>query len=111
MPSNVPRSDTSKKREQVLQRQRQLEHAIRSKRPDNKLLQAAERVREAQLSLLKARLHWALEARFRYIYPPSTRTRDFGEIAKIEEATRAWTDKSAGTIISEYSTYKITMEL
>ena len=84
------------------QKQEELEHAIRSGLPHAKVVKAAERVRAAQLSLLKARLHWALEARIRWTgrHPA---TRDFGNIEGIEDATRDWTEKTNESIIALYA--------
>ena len=63
MPSHAPRADTTKKREQLTRRQHELQHAIREGLPHDQVLSAVEAVRAAHLSLLKAELHWAEEAR------------------------------------------------
>jgi hypothetical protein len=89
MPSQVPRSDTSKKHEQLLRRIGELKHAIRSGVSRHKLTKAAEGVRAAQLSLLKARLHWIEDAQIRR--SGSRFTRDVGKAADIKEAIDAWT--------------------
>lgn len=62
MPSAAPRSNATKKEEQLRQKQQELEHAIRGGLSQDKLVRAAERVRAAQLSQLKARLHWTEDA-------------------------------------------------
>jgi hypothetical protein len=102
MPAAAPRSNTTKKENQLRQKREELEHAIRSGLPHGKLVRAAERVRAAQLSLLKARLHWALEARIQRTgwRPP---TRDFGSVEEIEDATRHWTEKTNESIIALYA--------
>ena len=102
MPAAAPRSNTTKKENQLRQKQEELEHAIRSSLPYGKLIRAAEKVRAAQLSLLKARLHWALEARIQrtgWRLP----TRDFGSVAEIQGSTRNWTEKTVESIIADYT--------
>jgi hypothetical protein len=102
MPAAAPRSNTTKKENQLRQKQEELEHTIRSGLPHAKVVRAAESVRAAQLSLLKARLHWAMEARIRWTgrHPA---TRDFGSIEQIEDATRDWTEKTNESIIALYT--------
>ena len=103
MPSAEPRSNATKKEEQLRQKRQELEHAIRCELPQDKLARAAERVRAAQLSLLKARLHWIEDAQIQRSTLGSSYTRDVGEAAGIIEATRSWTEKAVETIIGEHA--------
>jgi hypothetical protein len=100
MPSWAPRSDTTKKREQLLKREEELKHAVRAGLPHAKVLKAAQRVREAQLSLLKARLHWARDAQIQKSGQGVTRA--YGEVEEIEDAIRDWKQKSTEAIVSEH---------
>ena len=97
MPSHVPRTDAAKKREQLAQRQQELEHTIRSEFPREQLVRAAEAVRAAHLSLFKAEIYWAEEAELA--------GRDVGaRIANIERDAQRWTERSIEEILQEYST-------
>ena len=84
------------------QKQLELEHAIDSHLPPAKLARAAERVRAAQLSLLKARLHWIEDAQIQRSRLGSRFTRHVGEAAEIRDATRVWTEKAVEIIIREH---------
>ena len=101
MPSNIPRTDTTKKREQLAQREQELDHAIRAELPRDRVVRAAERVRTAQLSLLKAELYWAEEARIvgRGIVKPDVHA----HIDKIHRARQSWTERSIDQILDEYT--------
>jgi hypothetical protein len=102
MPAAAPRSNTTKKENQLRQKQQELEHAITSGLSRDKLVKAAERLRAAHLSLLKARQYWVADAKIQHTGGrPSTR--DFGALHEIEEATRAWTEKSVDVIIAEHA--------
>jgi hypothetical protein len=65
VPSNPPRKDTTKKREQLSKREQELKHAIRVGYTGQRLVRAVENFRSAQLSLLKAKLYWAKDNRIR----------------------------------------------
>jgi hypothetical protein len=94
MPSYPPRADTTKKREQLLKREQEFQHAIRVGFSRERLVRAAENLRATQLSLLKAELYWARDARIR--------GRDVDErVAKIEGETRKWTEKTFDQILAE----------
>jgi hypothetical protein len=94
MPSNPPRADTTKKREQLLKREQEFRHAIRAGFARERVARAAENLRAAQLSLLKAELYWTRDARIR--------GRDVDErIAKIQDGTRRWTVKTFDEIMAE----------
>lgn len=95
MPSRAPRNNTDKKRQQLLQRERELEHALRSDFSRESLIKAAEKLRAAHLSLLKAELYWAQDAK--------VRGRDMDErVAKIQSDTQRWLDKSIEEILHDY---------
>ena len=94
MPSNPPRTDTTKKREQLQRRRQELKHAIRSAFSREKLVRAADHLKEAHLSLLKAELHWETEAK---IKGHGINERVF----KIQENIRSWMEKSTDDILNE----------
>jgi hypothetical protein len=96
MPSEVPRGNTSKKREQLARRERELQHALRSGFTREKLVRAAEDLRAARLSLLKAERYWAEDGR--------TRGRDVEErVTKIHNDTQQWMEKPVDEILRDYS--------
>lgn len=97
MPSNVPRSDTTKKREQLQRREEELKHAIRSEVSHAKLNRAVENLKDARLSLLKAELYWAEDERIR------GRNVD-GRVAKIQDESRRWQERSVEDILHDYMT-------
>ena len=101
MPSHVPRTDTSKKREQLARREQELDHAIRSAMSRDELVCAAEGVRAAQLSLLKAELYWAEEARIigRGVVKPSVEA----HIGNIQRDKQRWTERSIDEILHDYT--------
>lgn len=95
MPSHVPRTDTSKKREQLERREHELRHAIRAARPREQLVRAAEAVRAAHLSLLKAEHHWAEDAKLA--------GRDVAaRVSNIERNVREWAERSIDEIMQGY---------
>ncbi len=97
MPSHVPRTDTTKKREQLARREQKLEHAIHSVMSREQLVRAAEAVRAAQLSLLKAELYWAEDAKLV--------GRDVeARIENIQRDTQGWTERSTDEILRDYTT-------
>src|SRR5690242_14562487 len=97
MPSHVPRTDTTKKREQLERREQELQHAIRSALPREQLARAVEAVRAAHLSLLKAELYWAEDAK--------VVGRDVdARISNIQHDTQSWTERSIDEILHDYTT-------
>ena len=97
MPSHVPRTDTTKKREQLERRQQELQHTIRSALPHEQLVRAVEAVRAAHLSLLKAERYWAEDAK--------VAGRDIDErIRNIQCDTQRWTERSVDEILHEHTT-------
>jgi hypothetical protein len=97
MPSHVPRSDTSKKRGQLERREQELEHAIRTALSREELVRAAEAMRAAHLSLLKAELYWAEDAKI------AGRDID-ARIRNIRRDTQKWTERSIDEILDDHTT-------
>ena len=95
MPSHIPRTNTTKKREQLARREQELEYAIRSPLPHEQLVRAAEAVNTAHMSLLKAELHWAEEAKI------VGRDVD-ARIANIQRDMQRWTEQSIDEIMHDY---------
>ena len=95
MPSQVPRSNTTNKREQLERREQELAHALRSGFLREKLVRAAENLRAAQLSLLKAELYWTVNAKIR--------GREVDErVTKIQDETRKWAERSVDEILHDH---------
>lgn len=94
MPSFPPRQEPLKKREQLLQKERELQLAIKRKVPDEKITQLAEKYRLAQLSLLKAKLHAILEKTYQ------KRTSAFKK-EDVERAISEWTSKTILEIVND----------
>ena len=99
MPLHVPRTDTTKKREQLLRRKIELEHAIHSGLSRERVALCAEELRAAQLSLLKAELHWAEEAKLtgRDIHVDE-------RIRNIQLDTQQWMEKTVDDILNAHAT-------
>ncbi len=96
MPSHVPRTDTSKKREQSARRGQELEHAIRAALPRDESLRATEAVKAAHLLLLKAELYWSQDAKIA--------ERDIGaRIDNIEREKQRWTERTLDEILHDYT--------
>ena len=101
MPSYAPRTDTTKKREQLVRREQELEHAIRSALPREQLIRAAEAARTAHLSLLKAELHWIEDAKIDRHAKIVGRDGD-ARIANIQRDMQRWTERSIDKILHDY---------
>jgi hypothetical protein len=97
MPSHAPRTVTTKKREQLERREQELEHAIRTALPREQLVRAAEAVRAAYLSLLKAERYWAEDAK---VVGHDVDAR----ISNIQRDTQRWTERSVEEIRHDYTT-------
>ena len=97
MPSHVPRTDTTKKREQLERREQELLHALRSALPHEQLVRAVEAVRTAHLSLLKAERYWAEDAKI-------TGCNVDERIRNIQRDTQRWTERSVDEILHEHTT-------
>ena len=79
-----------------MRREQELGHALRSAAPRERLIRAAEDLRAAHLSLLKAELYWAQDARIR-------RREVAGRITKIQDDTRVWMERSVDEILRDYT--------
>ena len=95
MPSHIPRTDTTKKEIQLSHREHELKHALHSRFTREKLVKAAEKLRTAHLSLLKAKLYWAEDARLQ--------GRDVtAHLAKIHDEKREWMERSTEEILRDF---------
>jgi hypothetical protein len=95
MPAWAPRSNSTKKREQLQRREQELTHAVQSGSSRVRLVQAAEGVRAAQLSLLKAELYWAENEKIR--------GRDVeGRVGRLQNDLQRWSEKSVDQILHDY---------
>ena len=95
MPLYPPRSETVKKKAQLLQRDVELIHAIKNKCSDEKLTKAVKNYRHAQLSLLKAKIHVLKEKEFQE-KPHNYNMKD------LEDAIREWEIKTDEAIINKF---------
>ena len=96
MPSQAPRSNTDKKREQLRKCERELEHALRSGFSRDRLVKGAEKLRAANLSLIKARFYWAKDAK--------VKGHDIDDnVAKFQSETQRWKEKSIHDILQDYA--------
>ena len=94
MPSFPPRTKPIKKREQLAQKQIELEIAIRKNFPAEKINRAAEKYRAAQLSLFKAIIHEIKEWEFQ-------KKQHSLKVKEIEADILLWTNKTTEDIIKE----------
>jgi hypothetical protein len=94
MPSQAPRSNSTKKREQLNRRELELAHAVRSGFSRERLVRAVEALKAAQLSLLKAELYWSENEKIR--------GRDVdGRIAKLRNDLQRWEEKSVDEMLHD----------
>lgn len=96
MPTWPPRSNSTKKREQLVRREEELRHAIRSAAAPAVVMKGAERVRLAQLSILKAERHWTRDIKMR-------RKNVATGLHSIEKGITEWQEKPVGAIIAAYT--------
>ncbi len=94
MPSRVPRTNTTKKREQLERREQELRHAVHSGLSRERIVHAAEAVRHARLSLLKAELYWAIDLRG---------DNDDDRLRSIRRAQQRWTERPVDEIVHDYT--------
>lgn len=94
MPIYPPRQEPIKKRKQLLQKERELQLAIKRNVPDEKITKLAEKYRLALLSLLKAKLHAILEKTYQ------KKTSEFKK-EDIERAISEWTSKTILEIVND----------
>ncbi len=94
MPVYPPRNEPINKKKQLLQRQKELRHALDANLSSDKLNKAVEKYRNAQLSLLKAKVHEFQERQ--YQGKPQ-----LSDLEKLEEEIHIWTNKTRGEITKE----------
>ena len=94
MPLYPPRTQSVKKHEELTKRETDLKIAINLQITNEKLIRLADKYRQAQLSLLKAKIHLFRENEFK------NKDNTLG-LEKLEELTKDWTNKSFDDIISE----------
>ena len=95
MPSHIPRTDTTKKEIQLSHREQELKHALHSGFTREKLVKAAEKLRAAHLSLLKAKLYWAEDARLQGLDVAA-------RLVKIQDENRNWLERSDEEILRDF---------
>jgi hypothetical protein len=96
MPIFAPRSESTKKEEELSKRKQELKYAIQKSYPTIKLSKVIEKYRTAQLSLLKAKIHIIREKEFQS--KPHSLKAD-----KIEENILIWKNKPAEEIVAEFN--------
>lgn len=94
MPTYPPRSHPVKKQEELTKREMELVFAIRSNVATDRLIKAVNKYRQAQLSMLKAKVHTFKENE--YQKKPNN-----VKLEKLEKLTIEWTEKTNEEIINE----------
>ena len=94
MPSYPPRTSPIKKKEQLEKAEMELVLAIRKKESVDKQIKFVEKYRQAQLSLLKAKIHEVKENEFQ-------KKQNTIKIEKLELQIAGWTSKPSDKIIDE----------
>lgn len=94
MPSFAPRSEPIKKTEELEKREYELLQAFRKNLSPGKINNAVEKYRKAQLSLLKARIHVAMEKVYQQ------RLDDY-QFEDLKEEIHKWKNKAPDVIIAE----------
>jgi hypothetical protein len=112
MPTYPPRANATKKREQLLKRKQELQHAIRAGAARGQLATAVEKLRSAQLSLLKAELLWARASSLRNFRVTELSPSAQDRISNIEAQTIRWESRTLDEILHEFcqsdkSLYKV----
>lgn len=97
MPSYVPRTTPVRKKEILEKREAELCHALRHASPQDRINRLSEKVREAQLNLIKAKKH--LDQSFR----PEDRTVEQEQrLENFNNQTEIWIKYSSQEIIELY---------
>jgi hypothetical protein len=97
MPIFVPRTSPVRKQEILEKREVELSHALRQGASPERITRLSEKVREAQLNLIKAKKH--LDQLFR----PEDRTNEQGQrLANLNEQTEMWNKYTSKEIIERY---------
>jgi hypothetical protein len=85
----------------MLKRKQELQHAIRTRASRGQLNTAAEKLKSAQLSLLKAELRGVLESRLRNFRVTELSSAARKRISNIEEQTRKWESRTLAEILRD----------
>jgi len=94
MPSYAPRTEPVKKQEELTKREVELVFAIKKNIAIDKLIKCVDKYRQAQLSMLKAKVHTFKENEFQ-------KKPNNVKFEKLETLTIEWTNKTNDEIISE----------
>ena len=94
MPIYPPRTEPIKKQEELTKKHRELTIAIEKNISAEKLIKFVEKYRQAQLSMLKAKIHQFKENEFQ-------NKQNSIKIEKVEKLIIEWMDKTNNEIISE----------
>ncbi|MBX3255377.1 MAG: hypothetical protein KF862_14645 [Chitinophagaceae bacterium] len=94
MPIYPPRSEPVKKQEELTKREMELVFAIKKNVAADKLIKAVDKYRQAQLSMLKAKVHTFKENEFQ-------KKPNNIKLEKLEKLTIEWTYKANDDIINE----------
>ena len=94
MPIYPPRTEPVKKQEELTKREIELVFAIKKNVAADKLIKLVDKYRQAQLSLLKAKVHSFKENEFQ-------KKPNNVKLEKLEKLTIEWTDKTNDDIIEE----------
>ena len=94
MPLYPPRSEPVKKQEELTKREIELVFAIKKNVAADKLIKLIDKYRQAQLSMLKAKVHSFKENEFQ-------KKPNNVKFKKLEKLTIEWTDKTNNDIIEE----------
>lgn len=94
MPIYPPRSEPVKKQEELTKREMELAFAIKKNVAVDKLMKLVDKYRQAQLSMLKAKVHTFKENEFQ-------KKPNNVKLEKLEKLTIEWTSKTKDDIINE----------
>ena len=94
MPSYPPRTEPVKKQEELTKRETELVFAIKKNIAADKLIKLVDKYRQAQLAVLKAKVHQFKENEFQG-------KQNNMKIEKLEKSTIEWTEKTNEDIINE----------
>ena len=94
MPNYPPRREPVKKQEELAKREKDLVLAIKKNAKSGQLIKLMDKYRQAQLSILKAKIHQLKENEFQ-------KKENNIKPGKIEELIVEWTNKTNEDIISE----------
>jgi hypothetical protein len=94
MPIYPPRTEPVKKQEELTKRETELVFAIKKNIAADELINLVHKYRQAQLSMLKAKVHQFKENEFQ-------RKQNNMKIEKLEKSTIEWTNKTNEDIINE----------